>query len=552
WEHHRLFIETFLNGSIPAKRIDDAVARVLKAKFAIGLFDHPYVSEAKATDLLQQTKYKALAKEAAVKSIVLLKNEDNILPISPDIASIAVIGAEAAETRLGGYSGPGNGRVSILDGIKEMAGDKIKIWYAEGVGREAIKDQSIPEKYLSYADGLVTISGLKAEYFNNLQRTGEPVFTRNDKQVDFHWTLYAPDTVLSLDHYSVRWTGTLLSPVSGKYQIGLEGNDGFRLYINNRLIIDKPQKQSYHSIMQDIELKQDSLYRIRVEFYETQGNGRIKLKWNLGHPDSTDRKINEAVQIARKAAAVIVVAGIHEGEFQDRALLSLPGSQEKLIKELAATGKKTVVVLVGGSAITMQNWIDSVKGIIDVWYPGEEGGHAVADILFGKENPSGRLPITFPLHEGQLPLVYNHKPTGRGDDYYNLSGQPLFPFGYGLSYSGFSYAHIELEKKQIGKKDSVKVSALITNTGTREGDEVVQLYIRDLLSSVSLPVQELKGFQRIHLKPGESQKVSFLISPDLLEMLNDKMQKVVEPGDFRIMIGSSSKELWLKDILRVR
>jgi beta-glucosidase len=199
----------------------------------------------------------------------------------------------------------------------------------------------------------------------------------------------------------------------------------------------------------------------------------------------------------------------------------------------------------------MHNWLDKINGLIDVWYPGEEGGRAVADVLFGDYNPAGRLPITFPLSEAQLPLVYNHKPTGRGDDYNNLSGLPLFPFGYGLSYTNFSYSNIRLDKKQISKNESVNVHAVIANHGDREGDEVVQLYIRDLLSSVARPVLELKGFQRIHLKAGETKDILFTITPSMLQMLNEQMKTVVEPGDFRIMIGASSRELWLKETLTV-
>jgi len=248
----------------------------------------------------------------------------------------------------------------------------------------------------------------------------------------------------------------------------------------------------------------------------------------------------------------VVVAGITEGEFQDRAILSLPGDQEALIQAVAAAGKPTVVLLVGGSAITMNNWIDKVQAIGAVWYPGEEGGHAVADVLFGDYNPAGRLPITYPVHEAQLPLVYNHKPTGRGDDYNNLSGMPLFPFGYGLSYSKFVNDDIGLEKKVIAVGDSNTVSLRITNASDREGDEVVQLYIHDELASVARPVMELKGFQRVHFRPWETQMVTFVITPDMLQMLDKDLRSVIEPGVFRIMIGGSSRDLRLKWNLTVK
>jgi beta-glucosidase len=211
-----------------------------------------------------------------------------------------------------------------------------------------------------------------------------------------------------------------------------------------------------------------------------------------------------------------------------------------------------VVLLVGGSAITMNNWLDKVNSVVDLWYPGEEGGHAVADILFGDYNPAGRLPVTFPIDESQLPLVYNHKPTGRGDDYYNLTGLPLFPFGYGLSYSSFEYSKMQLSKSNISKDESITVTCTIKNTSNRAGDEVVQLYIHDLLASVARPVMELKGFQRMHLNAGESKEVSFTITPAMLSMLDKDLHTVVEPGDFRIMIGASSRDLRLKQTLTVK
>jgi beta-glucosidase len=200
----------------------------------------------------------------------------------------------------------------------------------------------------------------------------------------------------------------------------------------------------------------------------------------------------------------------------------------------------------------MNSWKDKVDGILDVWYPGEEGGNAVAAVLMGDANPAGRLPITFPVHESQLPLVYNHKPTGRGDDYNNLSGLPLYPFGFGLSYTTFEYSNMQFERNNIASNQSVKVNCTITNTGDRDGDEVVQLYIRDLLSTISRPVMELKGFERIQLKKGESKQVTFTITPEMLAMLNAAMQKVIEPGNFSIMIGASSRDIKLRDILTVK
>jgi beta-glucosidase len=222
-----------------------------------------------------------------------------------------------------------------------------------------------------------------------------------------------------------------------------------------------------------------------------------------------------------------------------------------LINKVAATGTPVIVLLVGGSAITMSHWIEKVQSVVQLWYPGEAGGLAVADLLFGDYNPAGRLPITFPVFEGQLPLVYNHKPTGRGDDYVNLTGQALFPFGFGLSYTTFEYSNLTLDKNECLAGDTVIVSCTVTNTGNLAGDEVVQLYLTDELASVARPVKELRGFKRIHLDPGESTEVSLALTPDAFEMLDKNMKKTIEPGNFRLMVGASSKDIRLRSLIRI-
>ncbi|WP_276483928.1 glycoside hydrolase family 3 protein [Paraflavitalea pollutisoli] len=548
YDHYKLFIPPFLNGQTDTNRINEAVARVLRAKFELGLFEQPYVDEAAAGSTRYAQAHKTLVATAARKSMVLLKNDRRVLPFAAGIKTIAVIGEEAQAARLGGYSGPGINKVSILDGLRRRAGKSVQVLYAPGAG---IKDERltvIPAQYLQHNGK----PGLQGDYYNNLQLTGTPVLTRTDATIDFKWTLYAPASSLAVDNYAVRWSGQLMAPRTGIINIGLEGNDGYRLYIDNKLVVDNWQKRSYQTITGKVSLEKGKQYAIRVEFYEPAGNAILKLVWNEGVAKNQAAKIAAAVATARQADIAVIAVGIHEGEFQDRALLSLPGEQENLIKAVAATGKPVVVLLVGGSAITMSNWVDKVQSVVACWYPGEEGGHAVADVLFGDYNPAGRLPITFPVHEAQLPLVYNHKPTGRGDDYHNLSGQPLFPFGYGLSYTSFAYSDLQLDNKQIGVGASTTVHCTITNTGKRAGEEVVQLYLKDLLASVARPVLELKGFQRIDLEPGQSKKISFTITPEMLQLLDKDLKRVIEPGDFRIMIGSSSRDLHLKETLTVK
>jgi len=553
YNHYPLFYDAFEKGLIDKVAIDEAVKRVLRAKFKLGLFENPYIIPAEAEKYNASKKHGNIAKKAALESIVLLKNEANTLPFSKELKSVAVIGSDATEARLGGYSGPGNNTVSILDGIKNKLGKNCKINFAKGCERNSSDFITISSENLFSYKNNKKENGLKGEYFNNTSLEGEAELVRTDAIIDFRWTLFSPDQEkINYDQYSVRWTGKLVPDKTGDFQIGIYGDDGYRLYLNNELIIDNWQKQSLRQITKCYHFEKGKEYDLKLEFYETVGNVNFKLIWNLGVDNDWQNQIQQAVDIVNKCDIAIVVAGIEEGEFRDRAFLNLPGHQEEMIKEIAKTGKPIAVVLVGGSAIVMNEWKNDIPAIVDVWYPGDEGGNAVADVLFGDYNPAGRLPITFPIDESQLPLYYNHKPTGRGDDYVNLSGKPLFPFGYGLSYTTFDYSYLKIKSPVINADQTTSISFKLTNTGNYDGDEVVQLYIKDLYASVARPVMELKGFKRIHLEKGKTKEISFEITPDLLSMLNEDMKRIVEPGDFRIMIGASSNDIRLTKILTVK
>ncbi len=558
YDHKKLFYPVFEKGEVDEEKLDEAVRRVLRAKFKLGLFENPYVEPDEAIKWNGIEKHRLIAKKAAQESIVLLKNarlpgqEDKTLPINKNIKSIAIIGTDAVEARLGGYSGPGNNPVNIFDGIKNKLGKTCNIKYAPGCGRDLTEYETVPEKYFStVVDGKKT-NGIKGEYFNNISLEGEPVLTRIDPQLKFRWTLYSPDQEkINYDYYSVRWTGTLTAPETGKFKIGVKGNDGYRLYLNDKLIIDNWQKQTFRTITKDYHFEEAKEYNLRIEFFESTGHVWFNLVWNIGVNNPYKQKIQEAVNLANASDIAVIFAGINEGEARDRAFLNLPGHQEEMIKAITATGKPVVVVLFGGSAIIMNRWIDDVPAILDVWYPGDEGGNAVADVLFGDYNPAGRLPITFPIHEGQLPLYYSHIPTGRIDGYTDLSGKPLFSFGYGLSYTNFKYSDLEFSSNKISTRDTFKAKFKITNTGEYDGDEVIQLYIKDLFASVARPVMELKGFQRVHLKKGETKQLYFEITPELLSMLDIDLKRIVEPGEFRIMIGASSNDIRLRKIIEV-
>jgi len=552
YDHHALFIDAFRDGRIPLDVIDKAVVRVLRAKFELGLLDRPYADTAGSTFICDNDNHRRLARRAARESIVLLKNEKNTLPLSRDLRRIAVLGPDAADMRLGGYSGPGTNKISILDGIRGNIGATTPVQYAKACSRNSVDYVTIPSACLSFVDADSVKEGLRGEYFNNIDLEGKPVFERIDPRIQFQWTLFSPDPVrLPYDCYSVRWTGKLTPPITGTYQIGIDGNDGYRLYLDDSLIIDNWRKVTRATRMVDYRFEKDTPHDLRIEYFEPTGNAWFRLVWNVDVPADSDSLMSEAVKLAAQSDAAIVVAGLEEGEFRDRAFLSLPGRQEELINRVAAIGKPVVVVLVGGSAVTMSRWLDTAAAVVDVWYPGEDGGAAVAEVLFGDYNPAGRLPITFPVAEGQLPLVYNHKPTGRGDDYADLTGQPLFPFGYGLSYTRFEYSDLLFDREQIAVGDTAVIHVKIKNIGEYAGDEVVQLYIRDEIASVARPVMELKGFQRIPLAPGETREIRFVLPPEALAMLNAGLEWVVEPGDFRIMIGASAKDIRLHGTLRV-
>ena len=552
YDHYKLFIQPFLDGRIPPDVIDRAVERVLRAKFELGLFEKPYVDTTGITPASRLEENHNLARRVARESVVLLKNDRQTLPLGQNLTSIAVIGPDAAEVRLGGYSGPGNNPVSILDGIRKHAGKQAQVQYAKGCSRLDTTYVTIPSSYLSCTFHDTVKSGLLGDYFDNVTLNGEPAFTRVDPQIQFQWTLFSPDPQkLPYDFYSVRWTGRLKAPASGRFKIGVDGNDGYRLYLDDSLVIDNWRKISRRTVLAEYPFQKDKDYAVRIEYFEPVGNAWFRLVWNVGVSGDGDADMKAAETAARASDAVVVVGGIEEGEFRDRASLALPGRQEELINRISAIGKPTVVILVGGSAITMSRWLDNVGAVLDVWYPGEDGGDAVADVLFGDYSPAGRLPITFPVAEGQLPLVYDHKPTGRGDDYVDLTGQPLFPFGYGLSYTQFEYGNLTFDKPEIAADDSTRVHFTVKNVGKTAGDEVAQLYVHDEIASVVRPVTELKGFLRLHLKPGETADESFMIGSEALSMLNKELKRVVEPGDFRIMIGASSKDIRLRGILKV-
>lgn len=547
-DHERLFAPPLLDGRIPPAVVDSAVARALRLKFELGLFEEPW-TDAAAWPALHGPASVALARRAAEESIVLLKNDGGMLPLDPSIRSLAVLGPDAAEARLGGYSAPSTHAVTLLDGLRERLGDGVDVLHAPGCSRTPTAFPTVPAGALSHGDG--DAPGLAAQYFANDRLEGAPALERVDGAVRFDWSLFPPDAErLQTGDFSVRWTGRLRSPVGGRVRLGVEGDEGFRLFLDDSLLLDRWWPVTAGRRLAEAEWVAGEARWLRLEFHASAGGAKLALVWDAG-ADDEDAALDEAVALAARCDAAVLAVGIEEGEFRDRASLALPGRQEELIERVAATGTPLVVVLTGGSAVTMERWLDAAPAVLAAWYPGEQGGAALAAVLTGDAEPGGRLPITYPRSEGQLPLVYNHKPTGRGDDYADLSGRPLFPFGHGLSYGEFEYSGLAIEPAAIAPGESAAIRVTVTNVGERAGEAVPQLYLRDRLASVARPVQELKGFQRVRLAPGESRELRFEIGPEALTMLDAELRPVIEPGEFEVRVGASSRDIRSKGVLRV-
>ena len=324
YEHYTLFQPPFLDGRISQKVIDDAVSRVLKLKFDLGLFENPYVDPEQARYWNGHEKHREIAKRSALESIVLLKNTNNILPLSKESDRIAVIGPDADAARLGGYSGPGTNRVSILEGIKNKVGNNTIISFVKGCELNKMDYLAVPSEVFTHLSEGVEIKGLKGEYFNNITFEGEPAFTRIDEKIDFRWTLFSPDPEkLGSNFYSVRWTGKLTAPETGTFKIGIDGNDGYRLIIDGEVVLEKMVKRSRAVTMIDFDFTKGRKYGIVLEFYEPVDNAWFSIVWNVGVEDE-ERSISEAIELAAKSDIAIIVAGILEGEFQDRALVLFP------------------------------------------------------------------------------------------------------------------------------------------------------------------------------------------------------------------------------------
>lgn len=541
-------------GLIPLEVIDEAVRRVLRVKFLIGLFDNPFVDPEEAKKLVGCEEHRQLALEASRKAIVLLKNDRNLLPLDRNrLRKLLVVGGAARQLRLGGYSGEPSRAIAPLDAIRDrLKGTQAEVIYVEacpmGLGCWNAIHNWVPGARLGYLAPPKGMEGdgVRIEIFDAPDFQGPPVVDTVGLYwggLRDEWGYRRPHPSVKSENYSVRFSGRLLPPTPGKYALclGVAGGRA-RLVLGARVLaeVDATGASTYRVVEAEIGGEEDFV----LEFVRTRGYAAVRLGWDIVDSEEMRR----AVELAREADAVIFFADVIEGEEKDRAILRLPRSQERMIERLLEVNPNVVVVLVAGSPVVGE-WVYRVPALLVAWYPGQEGGRAIADALFGDYSPAGRLPFTWPHSEGQLPLYYNCKPSGRVYDYVNMTGAPLFPFGHGLSYTKFEYSDLSIDVVEGGKL--VEVAVTVSNVGDREGEEVVQLYIRDLVSSVARPLKELKGFKRVHLKPGERTRVVFQLKPDDLASFNRVMRRVVEPGEFLVMVGSSSEDIRLSGTFTV-
>ncbi|MEI6275603.1 MAG: glycoside hydrolase family 3 C-terminal domain-containing protein [Prolixibacteraceae bacterium] len=526
-------------GMISMADIDTAAFRVLRARMKLGLFDDPALNPYNklSPSIVGSPEHKALALEAARQSIVMLKN-NNLLPINlKKVKSIAVVGINAANTEFGDYSGiPVGEPVSILQGIKNKVGNRVRIEYAPwqpvtGLeGYELISKGFFPE-------------GLKASYFPNMTLEGEPK-TRKEENINLEPANQAPDAFLPANTYSVRWTGKLKPTVSGKYSIGFLAHDGCRLLVDGKLVLDSWKRKATRTDFADLELEAGKTYEVTADYF-VKRDASAKLYWKSPQVTTDFTSLfAESVQCAKSCEMTVALLGMNknfESEGQDRETILLSKDQEIFIQTIYKANPNTVVVLVAGSSLAI-GWInENIPAVLDAWYPGEQGGTAVAEVLFGDYNPAGRLPLTFYNSMSDLP-AFDDYDMAKGRTYQYFQGKPLYPFGHGLSYTRFTYSNLKMQNQE----SNILVSFNLKNAGSRDGDEVTQLYVKLPQSDLPMPIKQLKGFQRVHLQRGKTETVTIQLEKAQLRYWDETQNKFVTPkGRYLLMVGASSEDIRL-------
>ncbi len=534
-------------GYIDEQDLNRALRRILSARFKLGEFDPPEwvpYSSIPASKL-ESKEHRQLALEASRKAIVLLKNE-GVLPIdTKKINSIAVIGPNASECQLGIYSGWPGETVNPLEGIKREAEKHgIRIDYAQGceIGGGLMK--IIEPQYFSMVDG-TGLNGMYGEYFDNNNLEGKPVFTRVDSVIDFNFGGGSPAPGIPEDKFSIRWTGKIVPAETRTYLLGTRTDDGARLYLDGKLIIDDWTDHGEKPNSAKVDLIAGKEYSIVFEYYDNGMGAAALLTWDL-----EEQNFQHALKLAGTNDLVILMMGITPGlasEEHDRLDISLPKIQQELIKEVAKVNPNIVTVLINGGPVALNGAEDLSSAIVEAWYGGQYQGTAIADVLFGNVNPGGKLSQTFYQSAEQLPSFSDYDLINHERSYMYFKGPVLFPFGHGLSYTSFEYRDLITDREKVGKEDTITVLCSVKNTGKYPGDEVVQIYCSDREATVKVPVRKLQAFQRITLIPGEIKTLSFNIPVSELGFYDTRTNRFkVESGEFEIQAGSSSADIRLR------
>lgn len=542
------------DGRVSMATLDDKVRRILRTAIEFGFLDR---AQTDTSIPLYSQQGRQVALEEARAGMVLLKNDRSLLPLDESkLKTIAVIGPDAYPAVISGggsaESKPFNS-VSYLEGISNRAGTKIKVLYDVDV---PVLGEVFENSEFVIAPG--GESGLKGEYFSNQDLQGTPALVRVDPHAHFDWGEGSFAAGQPVDHFSARWTGYFIPKQSGDYEFLTSADDGVRLYIDDDRAIDDWQShsQTLDTAMKHLEAGQ--AYKIRLEYFEDVGSAIVGF--GVTRADAFVGDKTEA--LAKKADAVIICAGFDdktEGEGFDRPF-QLPGGQDELIERISAVNKNTIVVLTAGGNVDMTRWIDKVPVVLHAWYPGQEGGTALAQILFGDYSPSGKLPVSFERRWEDNPVFHSYYPA-KGESrvvysegvflgyrFYDRSPiKPLFPFGFGLSYTTFAYSDLSVVPAAGDAGEFITISFTVKNTGHRAGAEIAEVYVGDSHSSLPRPAKELKGFAKVDLKPGENKRVTVKLDRRAFSFYDvTKKAWQAEPGDFSILVGGSSDNVRLK------
>jgi beta-glucosidase len=543
-------------GSVSIGVVDDKVRRILRKMIEFGFLDRP---QADLNIPLYSQESRETALEAARDSIVLLKNSGALLPLDQTkLKTVAVFGPDAYPAVVGGggssLTKPFNA-VSDLEGISNYLGTKVKVLYE--VNHPPLEEVFENSEFVTEPNGE---PGLKGEYYNNQELEGSPSLTRTDRHIDFKWGEGSYSADEPVDHFSVRWTGYFIPKKTGDYNFYSSADDGVRLYLNDQKVIDDWLRHGETLDTYTAHLESGRTYKIRFEYFEavgtaTAGFGVVSAEASIGR---------ETKALAARADIAIVCVGFNpslETEGADRTF-ALPGGQDELIRQVTSVNKNTIVVITAGGNLDMTQWIDAVPVILHTWYPGQEGGTALAQILFGDYSPSGKLPASFERRWADNATFRSYYPQDSekrvkysegifvGYRHFDRSSvKPLFPFGYGLSYTTFGYSKLSVTPRNGNLNEPVTVSFDVKNIGRLPGAEIAQLYVGDTHSSIPRPVKELKGFAKVRLKSGETKRVSLTLDRRAFSYYDvNKRDWNAEAGDFAILVGSSSDKIELKGL----